>query len=67
LGETPLYTQALAANEGAANSSPYTITVTDSDHYTMALPETLTEDVSVTVTTTGTNTRVILFGIKAEK
>lgn len=67
LGETPLYTQALAANEGAANSSPYTITVTDSDHYTMALPETLTEDVTVTVTTTGTNTRVILFGIKAEK
>ena len=32
----------------------------------MALPETLTEDVSVTVTTTGTNTRVILFGIKAQ-
>ncbi len=67
LGDTPLYTQALAANTGAANSSPYTITVTDSDHYTMALPETLTEDVTVTVTTTGTNTRVILFGIKAEK
>jgi hypothetical protein len=66
-GETPLYTQELAANEGAANSSPYTITVKDSDHYSMALPETLTEDVSVTVTTTGTNTRVILFGIKAEK
>lgn len=66
-GETPLYTKELAANEGAANSSPYTITVTDSDHYTMALPETLTEDVTVTVTTTGSNTRVILFGIKAEK
>ena len=66
-GETPLYTQALAANEGAANISPYTITVTDSDHYTMALPETLTDDITVTVTTTGTNTRVILFGIKAEK
>lgn len=66
LGETSLYTQDLAANVGAANSSPYTITVTESDHYTMALPETLTEDVSVTVTTTGTNTRVILFGIKAQ-
>lgn len=66
-GETPLYTKELAANEGAANSSPYTITVKDSDHYTMALPETLTEDVTVTVTTTGSNTRVILFGIKAEK
>ena len=66
-GETPLYTKELAANEGAANSSPYTITVTDSDHYTMALPETLTEDVTVTVTTTGSNTRIILFGIKAEK
>jgi hypothetical protein len=33
----------------------------------MALPETLTDDITVTVTTTGTNTRVILFGIKAEK
>lgn len=65
-GETSLYTQDLAANVGAANSSPYTITVSESDHYTMALPETLTEDVSVTVTTTGTNTRVILFGIKAQ-
>ncbi len=68
LGETVLYTQALAANDGASNNSPYTITVTDSDHYTMALPQTLTEDVSVTVTTTaGGKTRVILFGIKAEK
>lgn len=68
LGETVLYTQALAANDGASSNSPYTITVTDSDHYTMALPETLTEDVTVTVTTTpGGKTRVILFGIKAEK
>jgi len=65
-GETPLYTQALAANEGASYNSPYTITVTDSDYYTMTLPETLTDDVTVTVTTTGSNTRVILFGIKAE-
>ena len=66
LGETPLYTQAIATNEGASYNSPYTITVTDSDYYTMPLLETLTDDVTVTVTTTGSNTRVILFGIKAE-
>ncbi|MBQ5410436.1 MAG: hypothetical protein IIU20_01540, partial [Bacteroidales bacterium] len=68
LGETVLYTQTLAANEGATGNPTYTITVKDSDHYTMALPQTLTEDVTVTVTTTpGGKTRVILFGIKAEK
>jgi predicted nucleic acid-binding Zn-ribbon protein len=67
LGETVLYTQTLAANDGACNNPPYTITVKDSDHYTMTLPQTLTEDMTVTVTTTpGGKTRIILFGIKAE-
>ena len=68
LGETVLYTQALAANDGATGNPTYTITVKDSDRYTMTLPQTLTEDVTVTVTTTtGGKTRIILFGIKAEK
>ena len=68
LGETVLYTQALAANDGATGNPTYTITVKDSDRYTMTLPQTLTEDMTVTVTTTaGGKTRVILFGIKAEK
>lgn len=67
MGDSQIYSQTLAANDGAAGSAPYTITVTDKDHYTMALPTQLTEDVTVTVTTDGSNTRVILFGIKAEK
>ena len=66
-GETPLYTKELAVNDGASANSPYTITVTDSDHYTFALPDSaIGEDVNLTFTTTGTNTRIILFGIKAE-
>ena len=68
MGGSDIYTQALAANDGASGSGPYTMTVTESDHYTMTLPSQLTEDVTVTVTTAaGGKTRVILFGIKAEK
>ena len=67
MGDSVIYSQALAANDGATSNSPYTINVTDSDHYTMPLPSELTEDVSVTVTTSeGGKTRVILFGIKAQ-
>lgn len=68
---TSVYTQDLAANDGATSNSPYTITVTDSDKYTIDVATlmgggTPTSDITVTVTTTGTNTRIILFGIKAE-
>ena len=67
MGGSDIYTQALAANDGASGSGPYTMTVTESDHYTMTLPSQLTEDVTVTVTTAaGGKTRVILFGIKAQ-
>lgn len=67
MGGSDIYTQALAANDGASGSGPYTMTVTESDHYTMTLPSQLTEDVTVTVTTaSGGKTRVILFGIKAQ-
>lgn len=66
VGGTQVATQALTANEGAANSSPYKLTVEDSDKYTITLPAKLEADTDVTVTTT-TNARAILFAIKAEK
>ena len=67
IGGSSVYTQALAANEGASNNSPYTLTVTSSDKYTYAFDTALTEAVTATVTTSGTNTRIILFGIQAAK
>lgn len=66
VGGTQVATQALAANEGAANTSPYTLTVEDTDKYTITLPAKLETETEVTVTTT-TNARAILFAIKAEK
>ena len=66
VGGTQVATQALAANEGAANSTPYTLTVADTDKYTITLPAKLETETEVTVTTT-TNARAILFAIKAEK
>lgn len=65
VGETQVATQALAANEGAANTAPYTLTVEDADKYTITLPAKLEADTDVTVTTT-TNARAILFAIRAE-
>lgn len=65
VGETQVATQALAANEGAANTAPYKLTVEDTDKYTIALPAKLEADTDVTVTTT-TNARAILFAIRAE-
>ncbi len=66
VGGTQVATQALTANDGAANSTPYTLTVEDSDKYTITLPAKLETETEVTVTTT-TNARAILFAIKAEK
>ncbi len=65
VGETQVATQALAANEGAANTAPYKLTVEDTDKYTITLPAKLEADTDVTVTTT-TNARAILFAIRAE-
>ena len=59
-------TQALAANDGASNNSPYTISVEDSDRYTFEFSA-LAKETEITLTTSGTNTRVILFGINAGK
>lgn len=59
--------QAIAANDGASNTAPYTITVTDSDKYSIELPEALAVDTLVVVSTAeGANPRAIMFGIKAE-
>lgn len=66
VGETQVATQALTANDGAANSTPYTLTVAGTDKYTITLPAKLETETDVTVTTT-TNARAILFAIKAEK
>lgn len=65
VGETQVATQALAANEGAANTAPYKLTVEDTDKYTITLPAKLEADTDVTVTTT-TKARAILFAIRAE-
>lgn len=61
---------ALNANEGAANTEPYTITVTDSDYYTFDLTD-LTEASTVTISTSenfdmasGSNARAVVAGIQ---
>ena len=66
VGGTQVATQKLVDNTGASNTSPYTLTVEDTDKYTITLPAKLEADTDVTVTTT-TNARAILFAIKAEK
>jgi RPA family protein len=66
VGDTEIYSVDPAANAGANNNSPYTLTVASSDRYTMDLGSALEADTEVTVTTSGTNTRVIIFAIKAE-
>ena len=68
-----VYSQALAANDGASNNSPFTITVTDSDHYTFDLTsvvgaEGAPADLTATITTKdGAKPRALFFGMKAEK
>ena len=59
-------TQSLAANTGATGNSPYTMTVSDSDHYTFSLGTALEADTEVTVETTGSAYRAIIFGIQAK-
>ena len=66
VGDTEIYSVDPAANAGANNNSPYTLTVASSDKYTMDLGSALEADTEVTVTTSGTNTRVIIFAVKAE-
>ena len=51
-----------AANDGLSNNSPYTLTVTDSDKYTITFDAAST----VKVETSGSNTRAALFGLQAK-
>ena len=64
-GETA-YKQALKPNDGAANNSPFTMTVTSSDQYTYTLSEVPSSAVTATITTEGSNTRIIIFALNAE-
>lgn len=66
VGGTQVATQKLVANIDATGKEPYTLTVEDTDKYTITLPAKLETETEVTVTTT-TNARAILFAIKAEK
>ena len=58
-------TQAIAANEGATGSGPYTFTVTDSDKYSFDIPVELTADTPITISTLAdAKPRAIFFGLK---
>ena len=59
-------TQAIAANTGATGNAPYTMTVADTDKYTLTFDSALAADTEVTVETTGSAYRAILFGIQAK-
>ncbi|MBR5836149.1 MAG: DNA-binding protein [Bacteroidales bacterium] len=66
VGETVLGTQEVAANDGATGNAPYTITVADSDHYTLTLSAALDAETEVTVKTIETGFRAIMFNVVAE-
>ena len=60
----------VAANDGAANTSPYSMTVADSDHYTVSLGSALAVETTVKVETiadANTGYRAFLFGVHAKK
>ena len=64
-GNDPV-TFTLKSNTGAANNSPYTMTVTDADFYVMELASPCAAETTVSLATESGATRVILFGIQAE-
>ena len=66
VGDSEIYSVEPAVNSGATGNPTYTLTVASSDKYTMDLGSALEADTEVTVTTSGSNTRVIIFAIKAE-
>ena len=63
---TVVATQEVAANDGASGQSPYTITVADTDKYTVTLAAALEAETVVTVKTVETGFRAILFGVQAK-
>ena len=64
IGDTVIGTQAVVGNAGATGNTPYTLTVADTDKYSLTMAA-LEADTEVTVTTVET-VRVILFGIQAK-
>lgn len=54
-----------AANTGAANTSPYNVTITDADQYMINLGGALPADLPVTIETTADGYRAFFFGIQA--
>ena len=66
MGGSVIATQAIAANDGATNVAPYTITVTASDCYTLTFNSALTAETDLTVKTVD-KPRAILFGMNASK
>ena len=64
VGDTVIGTQAVVGNAGATGNTPYTLTVADTDKYSLTMAA-LEADTEVTVTTVET-VRVILFGIQAK-
>ena len=65
-GGAQVASQAIAANTGATGNAPYTMTVTATDKYTLTFDSALAADTEVTVETTGSAYRAILFGIQAK-
>lgn len=63
IGGTVIGTQAVVGNAGATGSAPYTLTVADTDKYSLTMAA-LEADTEVTVTVEAV--RVILFGIQAK-
>jgi len=63
VGDTEVASCEPAANAGLSGNPTYTLSVTDSDHYTIDLGSAVTE---VTVETSGSNTRAALFAIVTE-
>lgn len=64
IGDTVIGTQAIVGNDGATGNAPYTLTVADTDKYSLTMAA-LEADTEVTVTTVEA-VRVILFGIQAK-
>ena len=69
VSDSESYSFNVAANDGATSNSPYTITVADTDKYTLTLKAALTADTDVSVETcageTNSGKRAFLFGVQA--
>lgn len=67
VGESEAKIFELATNTGAAGNPAYTITVSDTDKYTVTFDAAVEAETDVVITSVkGNDYRVILFGIKAE-